>query len=212
MPLHRQGRLRHPDRRRPVCSGRREDGDLQRWNDHREPQERRRCRAQQPPGRRRPGAGDQSAKEPAAEPECGDLYPTALNARTAHRPATSWWRVDLLCKTVAGVEPKSCDIQVTVEPQWCVTSIYGDPQAYQLAFSYRDFPAEVDAMLSFLHRHGAAAASVLELAAGPADHAIRVRNTGGSQRPRSTSRRRWFSSRQHVRSPRISPSPRFAPI
>ena len=43
---------------------------------------------------------------------------------------------------------------------------------YQVAFSYRDVPAEVDVLLDWFGRHaGGRPGSVLELAAGPADHA-----------------------------------------
>lgn len=59
-----------------------------------------------------------------------------------------------------------------------MATIYGDPEAYQLAFSYRDFPVEVDAVLSYLHTRGAEATRVLELAAGPADHALEFARRG----------------------------------
>lgn len=43
---------------------------------------------------------------------------------------------------------------------------------YQVAFSYRDIAAEVDVLLGWFGRHaGGVPGSVLELAAGPADHA-----------------------------------------
>lgn len=45
--------------------------------------------------------------------------------------------------------------------------IYDHPQAYELACSFRDVRAEVDV----LHRWAGAARTVLELAAGPAEHA-----------------------------------------
>ena len=45
--------------------------------------------------------------------------------------------------------------------------IYDHPQAYELACSFRDVSAEVDA----LRRWAAEARDVLELAAGPAEHA-----------------------------------------
>jgi SAM-dependent methyltransferase len=67
---------------------------------------------------------------------------------------------------------KRLDAELVNEPECCVATIYGDPEAYQLAFGYRDFSAEVDAMLSFLHSRGAEPTRVLELAAGPADHAL----------------------------------------
>lgn len=67
---------------------------------------------------------------------------------------------------------------MTSETQWSVATIYGDPEAYQLAFSYRDFPVEVDAVLSYLRKRGADATRVLELAAGPADHALEFARRG----------------------------------
>jgi SAM-dependent methyltransferase len=55
-----------------------------------------------------------------------------------------------------------------------VTGIYDDPHAYELACAFRDVPGEVDALLRWAARHRPGAApvrSVLELAAGPAEHA-----------------------------------------
>lgn len=55
-----------------------------------------------------------------------------------------------------------------------VTGIYDDPRAYELACAFRDVPAEVDALLRWATRHRATDApvrTVLELAAGPAEHA-----------------------------------------
>ncbi|GLW65064.1 hypothetical protein Arub01_33080 [Actinomadura rubrobrunea] len=55
-----------------------------------------------------------------------------------------------------------------------MTGIYDDPRAYELACAFRDVPAEVDALLAWCARHrdgGAAVRTVLELAAGPAEHA-----------------------------------------
>lgn len=68
-----------------------------------------------------------------------------------------------------------------------VTGIYDEPQLYELSCAYRDIPAEVTALRSWFGRHwrGASAGpgpgpgpgadvgvgSVLELAAGPAEHA-----------------------------------------
>ncbi|HZB30959.1 MAG TPA: class I SAM-dependent methyltransferase [Streptosporangiaceae bacterium] len=54
------------------------------------------------------------------------------------------------------------------------TGIYDDPRAYELACAFRDIPAEVDALLRWSARHRTARTpprSVLELAAGPAEHA-----------------------------------------
>ena len=58
-----------------------------------------------------------------------------------------------------------------------VRSIYQDPELYQLACAYRAVPAEAAALLTWLDKHAklaggdAGARSVLELAAGPAEHA-----------------------------------------
>jgi SAM-dependent methyltransferase len=52
------------------------------------------------------------------------------------------------------------------------TGIYDDPWAYELACSFRDVPAEVDVLLGWCERHrGSRPRNVLELAAGPAEHA-----------------------------------------
>ena len=49
--------------------------------------------------------------------------------------------------------------------------IYDEPEFYEAACAYRDVPAEVDALLRWSGKHGASPRSVLELAAGPAEHA-----------------------------------------
>lgn len=54
-------------------------------------------------------------------------------------------------------------------------SVFDFPRAYEVAFSYRDVAHEVDALLTW---HGGDVASVLELAAGPADHALEVCGRG----------------------------------
>lgn len=52
-----------------------------------------------------------------------------------------------------------------------MSGVYDAADAYALAFSYRDIPAEVDAILGWAEPViGHRAASVLELAAGPAEH------------------------------------------
>src|SRR5215510_7535513 len=68
-----------------------------------------------------------------------------------------------------------------------VSGIYDEPELYQLACAYRDVPAEVSALLSWCGKHwqggqdrGGAGQdnggprSVLELAAGPAEHALEL--------------------------------------
>ncbi|MGP4028494.1 class I SAM-dependent methyltransferase [Actinomadura sp. 3N407] len=54
-----------------------------------------------------------------------------------------------------------------------MTGIYDDPWAYELACSFRDVPAEVDVLLGWCaeHRPAGRPGTVLELAAGPAEHA-----------------------------------------
>jgi SAM-dependent methyltransferase len=54
-------------------------------------------------------------------------------------------------------------------------SLFDYPRAYEVAFSYRDVPHEADALLKW---HGGALTSVLELAAGPADHALELAGRG----------------------------------
>ncbi|AKU92146.1 class I SAM-dependent methyltransferase [Vulgatibacter incomptus] len=52
--------------------------------------------------------------------------------------------------------------------------IYDKPLLYDIAFSYRDFPSEVDALAAWYARVAGKASpgSVIELACGPADHAV----------------------------------------
>ncbi|WP_019633737.1 class I SAM-dependent methyltransferase [Actinomadura atramentaria] len=53
-----------------------------------------------------------------------------------------------------------------------MTGIYDDPWAYELACSFRDVEPEVEALLGWCAEHGTGpVGSVLELAAGPAEHA-----------------------------------------
>jgi SAM-dependent methyltransferase len=54
-------------------------------------------------------------------------------------------------------------------------SIFDFPRAYEVAFSYRDVVAEVDALLTW---HGGSVRTALELAAGPADHALELVRRG----------------------------------
>lgn len=68
-----------------------------------------------------------------------------------------------------------------------MSGIYAEPELYELACAYRDVPTEVDALLRWYRRHatggaapgaGGAAGSVLELAAGPAEHALEFARRG----------------------------------
>jgi SAM-dependent methyltransferase len=68
-----------------------------------------------------------------------------------------------------------------------VTGIYDVPELYELACAYRDIPAEVTALQAWFATHfagagavgaGAAVGSVLELAAGPAEHARELARRG----------------------------------
>jgi SAM-dependent methyltransferase len=65
-----------------------------------------------------------------------------------------------------------------------VAGIYDEPQLYEAACAYRDVPAEVDALLRWSAKHGDpaehgdASRSVLELAAGPAEHARTLAGRG----------------------------------
>jgi SAM-dependent methyltransferase len=62
-----------------------------------------------------------------------------------------------------------------------VSGIYDEPDLYRLACAYRKIPAEVDALLAWCAEHrrpGGPAGSVLELAAGPAEHARELARRG----------------------------------
>jgi SAM-dependent methyltransferase len=63
-----------------------------------------------------------------------------------------------------------------------VSGIYDEPELYQLACAYRDIPAEVNALLAWCDKHwqgtSAQVRSVLELAAGPAEHARELARRG----------------------------------
>src|SRR5436190_707004 len=63
-----------------------------------------------------------------------------------------------------------------------VPGIYDEPEFYEAACAYRDVPSEVDALLRwFGQHHGADPAlpgAVLELAAGPAEHARNLASRG----------------------------------
>ena len=60
--------------------------------------------------------------------------------------------------------------------------IYDEPEFYEAACAYRDVPSEVDALLRWSQRHGEPQAGsprcVLELAAGPAEHARELARRG----------------------------------
>ena len=60
-----------------------------------------------------------------------------------------------------------------------VSGIYEEPELYQLACAYRNVPAEVSALLSWCGKHrDGDIRSVLELAAGPAEHARELARRG----------------------------------
>lgn len=63
-----------------------------------------------------------------------------------------------------------------------MSGIYDNPELYQIACAYRDIPVEADALLGWAGKHWAGQhsrpASVLELAAGPADHSIELARRG----------------------------------
>ncbi len=56
--------------------------------------------------------------------------------------------------------------------------IYDEPQYYEAACAYRNVPAEVDALLRWSGKHHEPPRSVLELAAGPAEHARNLARRG----------------------------------
>jgi SAM-dependent methyltransferase len=63
-----------------------------------------------------------------------------------------------------------------------VPGIYDEPEFYEAACAYRDVPAEVNALLRWSEKHRVATAgplrTVLELAAGPAEHARELARRG----------------------------------
>jgi SAM-dependent methyltransferase len=60
-----------------------------------------------------------------------------------------------------------------------VSGIYDEPELYELACAYRDVPAEVTAIEVWCAKHHAGpVGSVLELAAGPAEHARELARRG----------------------------------
>jgi SAM-dependent methyltransferase len=63
-----------------------------------------------------------------------------------------------------------------------VPGIYDEPEFYEAACAYRDVPTEVDALIRWSDKHRDPAAgplrSVLELAAGPAEHARELARRG----------------------------------
>jgi SAM-dependent methyltransferase len=60
-----------------------------------------------------------------------------------------------------------------------VSGIYDEPELYALACAYRDIPAEVTALQAWCDAHHAGpVGSVLELAAGPAEHARELARRG----------------------------------
>jgi SAM-dependent methyltransferase len=63
-----------------------------------------------------------------------------------------------------------------------VSGIYDEPGLYQLACAYRNVPTEVTALMSWCDKHWegdpGGVRSVLELAAGPAEHALELARRG----------------------------------
>jgi SAM-dependent methyltransferase len=61
-----------------------------------------------------------------------------------------------------------------------VAGIYAEPELYEAACAYRDVPADVDALLGWWRKHGSGGlpSSVLEMAAGPAEHARELARRG----------------------------------
>ena len=61
-----------------------------------------------------------------------------------------------------------------------VTGIYDEPELYEFACAYRDVRSEADALERWYARHAApdGPGSVLELAAGPAEHALEFARRG----------------------------------
>jgi hypothetical protein len=87
-------------------------------------------------------------------------------------------RSDTSARTGSGVRGPACATLVDTSG---VSGIYDDPEIYQIACAYRDIPAEADALLSWAGKHwelDGAPRSVLELAAGPSEHAIELARRG----------------------------------
>src|SRR6202161_3510777 len=60
-----------------------------------------------------------------------------------------------------------------------VSGIYDEPELYELACAYRDIPAEITAIEAWCARHHEGpVGTVLELAAGPAEHARELARRG----------------------------------
>lgn len=59
--------------------------------------------------------------------------------------------------------------------RYLVTSVYEEAYGYEIAFSYRDVPDEVDSLMRLA---GTTPKSVLEICSGPADHAIECARRG----------------------------------
>src|SRR5580700_850061 len=80
------------------------------------------------------------------------------------------------------VPPTRCRPGNCVGHHGRVPGIYDEPEFYEAACAYRDVPAEVDALLRWSGRHRAPGSglprSVLELAAGPAEHARNLARRG----------------------------------
>lgn len=60
------------------------------------------------------------------------------------------------------------------------TAIYRQPLYYDIAFSFRDVALECSAIEAIARRHGQACQSFLELACGPASHALKMAEWGRS--------------------------------
>ena len=60
-----------------------------------------------------------------------------------------------------------------------MAEVYDEVEAYEVAFSFRDLPSEVDTLVTWYRRHGKDHLKrVLELAAGPGDHALELARRG----------------------------------
>ena len=85
--------------------------------------------------------------------------------------------VTLHCPGGTGCHPGNC-----VRHHSQVPGIYDEPEFYEAACAYRDVPAEVDALLRWSGKHhgpdSGLPRSVLELAAGPAEHARNLARRG----------------------------------
>jgi SAM-dependent methyltransferase len=85
-------------------------------------------------------------------------------------------------------------------------AIYSHPHVYDLAFSYRDYSKEVDALMDWYHQFSSKSVpgAVLELAAGPSRHAIEFAMRGVSATALDSAPEMCAYARDVARAARVS--------